>query len=113
MQNYIAGLLEVPTGVTDLADLIAFNSAHPDLELVAPFYTSQSECVIPPSSLSTVSARPRDVQVRRGREHDRRRRLLRRARGGPRARAHARHRRGAEEVRPGRYHPAHRRCVLS
>ncbi|ETW77517.1 hypothetical protein HETIRDRAFT_10776, partial [Heterobasidion irregulare TC 32-1] len=43
VQNYIAGLLAVPTGVTDLADLIAFNNAHPDLELVAPFYTSQSE----------------------------------------------------------------------
>lgn len=35
------GLLEVPTGVRTLADLIAFNTAHADEELVQPFYTSQ------------------------------------------------------------------------
>ena len=43
VKNYIDGLLEVPTNVTDLADLIAFNIAHADEELVPPFFTSQSE----------------------------------------------------------------------
>ncbi|THG99716.1 hypothetical protein EW026_g2704 [Hermanssonia centrifuga] len=40
--NYIAGLLDVPTGVKNLADLIAFNTAHADEELVPPFWTDQS-----------------------------------------------------------------------
>ncbi|THH27687.1 hypothetical protein EUX98_g6506 [Antrodiella citrinella] len=40
--QYIAGLLEVPTGVKNLADLIAFNTAHASEELVAPFWTDQS-----------------------------------------------------------------------
>ncbi|KZV98313.1 amidase signature enzyme [Exidia glandulosa HHB12029] len=40
--QYIAGLKRVPTGVKTLADLIAFDDAHPDLEEVEPFYTSQS-----------------------------------------------------------------------
>ena len=42
VNNYIAGLLEVPTGVKNLADLIAFNSAHADQELPPPFWTDQS-----------------------------------------------------------------------
>ncbi|KAI0329789.1 amidase signature enzyme [Cubamyces sp. BRFM 1775] len=42
VNQYIAGLLEVPTGVKNLADLIAFNIAHADEELVAPFWTDQS-----------------------------------------------------------------------
>ncbi|KAF8523735.1 amidase signature enzyme [Hysterangium stoloniferum] len=45
VNNYIAGLLEVPTGVTNLADLIAFNTAHADEELIPPFYTSQSQFI--------------------------------------------------------------------
>ncbi|TFY75630.1 hypothetical protein EWM64_g8381, partial [Hericium alpestre] len=45
IQNYISGLLEVPTNVTDLADLIAFNIAHADEELIPPFYTDQSEFI--------------------------------------------------------------------
>ncbi|KAI0321533.1 amidase signature enzyme [Amylostereum chailletii] len=45
VQNYIEGLLAVPTNVTDLADLIAFNIAHADEELVQPFYTDQSEFI--------------------------------------------------------------------
>ena len=40
------GLLEVPTGVRTLADLIAFNTAHADEELVPPFYTSQTTYVL-------------------------------------------------------------------
>ncbi|TFY52700.1 hypothetical protein EVG20_g10439, partial [Dentipellis fragilis] len=42
IKNYISGLLKVPTGVTDLADLIAFNIAHADEELIPPFYADQS-----------------------------------------------------------------------
>jgi len=42
VNKYIAGLEHVPTGVKNLADLIAFNSANPDLELVQPFWTDQS-----------------------------------------------------------------------
>ncbi|KAI0078089.1 amidase signature enzyme [Panus rudis PR-1116 ss-1] len=42
VERYIAGLVEVPTGVKTLADLIAFNTAHADEELVAPFWTDQS-----------------------------------------------------------------------
>ncbi|EJD35378.1 amidase signature enzyme [Auricularia subglabra TFB-10046 SS5] len=40
--QYMAGLTRVPTGVRTLADLITFNSAHPDLELPPPFFNSQS-----------------------------------------------------------------------
>ena len=43
INNYIAGLVEVPTGVKNLADLITFNTQHADLELIPPFYTSQSQ----------------------------------------------------------------------
>ncbi|THH30588.1 hypothetical protein EUX98_g3595 [Antrodiella citrinella] len=42
LATYIAGLVEVPTGVKTLADLIAFNVAHADEELVPPFWTDQS-----------------------------------------------------------------------
>ena len=45
VNRYISELVEVPTGVTDLADLIAFNIAHADEELVPPFWTDQSQCV--------------------------------------------------------------------
>lgn len=38
----MAGLREVPTGVKTLADLIAFNIAHADEELVPPYWTDQS-----------------------------------------------------------------------
>ncbi|TCD67177.1 hypothetical protein EIP91_000403 [Steccherinum ochraceum] len=43
--SYIAGLLEVPTGVKTLEDLIEFNFAHADEELVQPFWTDQSKFV--------------------------------------------------------------------
>ncbi|KAI0062507.1 amidase signature enzyme [Artomyces pyxidatus] len=43
VKNYISGLLKVPTGVTDLADLIAFNIAHANEELIPPFYADQSQ----------------------------------------------------------------------
>ncbi|KAF8531845.1 amidase signature enzyme [Gautieria morchelliformis] len=43
---YIASLLEVPTGVKNLADLIAYNKENADLELIPPYYTSQSQFII-------------------------------------------------------------------
>ncbi|OJT03693.1 hypothetical protein TRAPUB_5721 [Trametes pubescens] len=45
VNEYIAELLDVPTGVKNLADLIAFNIAHADEELIPPFYTDQSEFI--------------------------------------------------------------------
>ena len=45
MEQYISELLDVPTGVKNLADLIAFNIAHADEELVQPFWTDQSEFI--------------------------------------------------------------------
>ncbi|KAI0819875.1 amidase signature enzyme [Trametes gibbosa] len=45
INEYIAELLDVPTGVKNLADLIAFNTAHADEELVQPFWTDQSEFI--------------------------------------------------------------------
>ncbi|KAH9848115.1 amidase signature enzyme [Lenzites betulinus] len=45
INQYIAELLSVPTGVKTLADLIAFNTAHADEELVQPFWTDQSEFI--------------------------------------------------------------------
>ncbi|KAI0634590.1 amidase signature enzyme [Trametes polyzona] len=45
VERYIAGLLEIPTGVKTLADLIAFNTAHANEELVPPFWTDQSQFI--------------------------------------------------------------------
>ncbi|KAA1474562.1 amidase signature enzyme [Dentipellis sp. KUC8613] len=42
VEEYIAGLSEVPTGVKNLEDLIAFNEAHAEQELIPPYYTDQS-----------------------------------------------------------------------
>ncbi|KAG1740447.1 amidase signature domain-containing protein [Suillus paluster] len=42
IRKYISELVEVPTGVKTLADLIEFNKTHADLELPAPFYTDQT-----------------------------------------------------------------------
>ncbi len=47
LNKYISELVHVPTGVKDLAGLIAFNEAHADLELVPPYWTSQSQYVLP------------------------------------------------------------------
>ncbi|KLO18977.1 amidase signature enzyme [Schizopora paradoxa] len=54
VNNYIAGLLEVPTGVKNLADLIQFNIDHADEELIPPFYTDQSQFIA--SENSTMDA---------------------------------------------------------
>ncbi|KAI0672166.1 amidase signature enzyme [Trametes maxima] len=45
VQKYIAGLVKVPTGVKTLADLITFNTAHADEELIPPFWTDQSQFI--------------------------------------------------------------------
>ncbi|KAF8575027.1 amidase signature enzyme [Ramaria rubella] len=45
LNNYIAGLVKVPTGVKDLADLITFNIDHANEELIPPFYTDQSQFI--------------------------------------------------------------------
>ncbi|KAG1872991.1 amidase signature domain-containing protein [Suillus subalutaceus] len=43
--QYISGLLEVPTGVKNLADLIEFNNTHADLELIPPYHDDQSRFI--------------------------------------------------------------------
>ncbi|KAG2134786.1 amidase signature domain-containing protein [Suillus clintonianus] len=45
VNKYISELVEVPTGVKALADLIEFNKTHADQELPAPFYTDQSQFI--------------------------------------------------------------------
>ncbi|KAI1792717.1 amidase signature enzyme [Ganoderma leucocontextum] len=45
LDRYIAGLVEVPSGVKNLADIIAYNIAHADEELVEPYWTDQSEFI--------------------------------------------------------------------
>ncbi|KAI9450107.1 amidase signature enzyme [Lactarius psammicola] len=46
VEEYISELIEVPTGVKTLADLIAFNIAHASQELIPPFWTDQSQLII-------------------------------------------------------------------
>ncbi|KAN0133131.1 Amidase signature domain containing protein [Lactarius tabidus] len=46
VEDYISGLIEVPTGVKTLSDLIAFNIAHESQELIPPFWMDQSQLVI-------------------------------------------------------------------
>ena len=45
LNKYLSGLVEVPTGVKTLADLIEFNKARANLDLPPPFYTDQSKYV--------------------------------------------------------------------
>jgi len=47
INKYISELVDVPTGVKTLADLIEFNKTHADLELPPPFYADQSQYVSP------------------------------------------------------------------
>jgi len=54
VNTYIAGLLEVPTGVKNLADLIQFNIDHANEELIPPFYADQSQFIA--SENSTMDA---------------------------------------------------------
>jgi len=46
LNQYLSELVEVPTGVRNIAQLIKFNEQHADLELSAPYYTDQSQCVL-------------------------------------------------------------------
>jgi amidase len=43
LNKYISGLVKVPTGVKNLADIIAFNIEHASEELIPPFYADQSQ----------------------------------------------------------------------
>ncbi|KZT26146.1 amidase signature enzyme [Neolentinus lepideus HHB14362 ss-1] len=45
VNKYIDGLIEVPTGVKNLADLIRFNEEHADQELPGPYWTDQSQFI--------------------------------------------------------------------
>ncbi|KAG1885415.1 amidase signature domain-containing protein [Suillus subluteus] len=45
VNKYISELVEVPTGVKALTDLIEFNKTCADQELPAPFYTDQSQFI--------------------------------------------------------------------
>ncbi|EPQ50833.1 amidase signature enzyme [Gloeophyllum trabeum ATCC 11539] len=45
LNKYLAELVEVPTGVRDLADLIKFNEEHAEQELPAPYWTDQSRFI--------------------------------------------------------------------
>ncbi|KAG1752257.1 amidase signature domain-containing protein [Suillus lakei] len=45
ISKYISELVEVPTGIKTLADVIEFNKNHADLELPSPFYTDQSRLI--------------------------------------------------------------------
>ena len=43
VNKYISDLVEVPTGVKNLADLIQFNKDHAEEELISPFYKDQAQ----------------------------------------------------------------------
>ncbi|EGO26812.1 hypothetical protein SERLADRAFT_360869 [Serpula lacrymans var. lacrymans S7.9] len=45
VNKYLAGLVEVPTGVKNIADVITFNKEHADLELIPPYYEDQSQLI--------------------------------------------------------------------
>jgi amidase len=45
VNKYITSLVDVPTGVKNLAGLITFNIQNAKEELIPPFYTDQSQSV--------------------------------------------------------------------
>ncbi|KDR73359.1 hypothetical protein GALMADRAFT_101041 [Galerina marginata CBS 339.88] len=45
LQKYLEGLVEVPSGVRTLADVIAFNEKNADKELIEPYWTSQDRMI--------------------------------------------------------------------
>ena len=63
INNYLAGLVKVPTGVKTLADLITFNTDHADLELIPPYYTSQAQWVLSHKSQSCMDVEPIELQI--------------------------------------------------
>lgn len=56
LNKYLAELVEVPTGVRSMADVIKFNLAHADIELPSPYYTDQSQFVALCVCISPVGA---------------------------------------------------------
>jgi amidase len=46
LEKYLAELLEVPTGVRTMADIIEFNIKNADKELIPPYYADQSKYVL-------------------------------------------------------------------
>ena len=46
MNKYLNGLIEVPTEVRSLADIISFNNEHASEELISPYYDDQSQLVV-------------------------------------------------------------------
>ncbi|KIJ40486.1 hypothetical protein M422DRAFT_68550 [Sphaerobolus stellatus SS14] len=45
LQKYLDGLVQIPTDVRSLADIIAFNTENADKELVEPYWTSQQRFI--------------------------------------------------------------------
>lgn len=45
LKAYLERLVEVPSGTRSLADVIEFNQAHADLELISPYYNDQSRFI--------------------------------------------------------------------
>ncbi|KIJ63570.1 hypothetical protein HYDPIDRAFT_29364 [Hydnomerulius pinastri MD-312] len=45
LDKYLSQLVEVPTGVRSLADVIKFNFEHADVELPPPYYEDQSQLI--------------------------------------------------------------------
>lgn len=46
IEAYISNLLDVPTGVKNVSDIIQFNIDHAELELIPPYYDAQEMCVV-------------------------------------------------------------------
>lgn len=46
VEQYISKLIEVPTGVKTLNDIIEFNKTHADKELIEPFWADQVTSVV-------------------------------------------------------------------
>ncbi|KAH9924998.1 uncharacterized protein BXZ73DRAFT_79125 [Epithele typhae] len=71
VNKYIAELVQVPTGVENLADLIQFNIDHTDEELIPPFWDDQSQFITSESTtvnqtFFAVLAADRDLGATRG-----------------------------------------------
>ncbi|KAI0061127.1 amidase signature enzyme [Artomyces pyxidatus] len=71
VEEYIAELTSVPTGVKTLADLIQFNIDHADKELAPPHYTSQSRFLTcqetsPDAAYLTALSESQELGRRRG-----------------------------------------------
>lgn len=54
LNRYLAELVHVPSGVKNLAGLIAYNSAHADKELLEPYWTDQSRSAHTVSRIASI-----------------------------------------------------------